>query len=297
MLRGVNKSCTTQHAVAQSDYAYEFTKTQLDIAGKALQFSFELATACWLCEPWRPGPSGRTSRTFAGMFWLSCWAEVVLFLESGPAEREREGGGGGGSEIEQNLPLASTSFSVAFPTICMQRRDKRDSNVSRSVSQRRVTNRTVAYRPAVSIRLSWSLGFPTCLILASSLNGRTSGAQWCQERSNFSPCFSLLEQHSLFTKSPSWVSEGPSSLKETQAQKLFLLTIDSWGHHPRALKYFLPKNFPRMPTTGNMNLCQHFIGFASGKNSTSLLYFATTTKTISSMQHSTPDRHPCSSLV
>ena len=41
----------------------------------------------------------------------------------------------------------------------MQRRGKRDSNVSRSASERRVTKRTVAYRPAVSIRLSRSLGF------------------------------------------------------------------------------------------------------------------------------------------
>ena len=35
----------------------------------------------------------------------------------------------------------------------------------------RVTKRTVAYRPAVSIRLSRSLGFPTCLFLASPLSG------------------------------------------------------------------------------------------------------------------------------
>ena len=53
----------------------------------------------------------------------------------------------------------------------MQRRDKRDSNVSWSASQRRVTKRTEAYRPAVSIRLSRSLGFPTCLFLASPLSG------------------------------------------------------------------------------------------------------------------------------
>ena len=58
---------------------------------------------------------------------------MILFLESGHTGRERERGGGG-SEIEQNLPLAWTSLSVACPTICMQRRGKRDSNVSRSAS-------------------------------------------------------------------------------------------------------------------------------------------------------------------
>ena len=36
----------------------------------------------------------------------------------------------------------------------------------------------------------------------------------------------------------SWVSEGPSPLKETQTvKKMFLQMIKSRGHHPRALKY------------------------------------------------------------
>ena len=109
----------------------------------------------------------------------------------------------------------------------MQRRDNRDSNASRSASQRRVTKRTVAYRPAVSIRLSRSLGFPTCLFLASPLSGRMNGTQWRQERRKFSPCFSLL-----------WVSEGPSSLKEKHCQKKKNFWGDDrlWSHDPRALK-------------------------------------------------------------
>ena len=110
------------------------------------------------------------------MFWLLCLVEAILFLESGHTEREREweGGGregGGGSVIEQNILLAWTSLSVACPTIRMQGREKRDSNVSWSASKRRVTKRTVVYRPAVSIRLSRSLGFHTCLFLASPLSG------------------------------------------------------------------------------------------------------------------------------
>ena len=106
------------------------------------------------------------------MLWLSCLAEVILFLESGHTGRERErerergGGGGGGSEIEQNLPLAWTSLSVACPTICMQRRGKRDSNVS--ASERRVTKRTVAYRPACLDPLESKLGFSHMSIYSQS---------------------------------------------------------------------------------------------------------------------------------
>ena len=105
----------------------------------------------------------------------------------------------------------------------------------------KVIKRTVAYRPAVSIRLSRSLGFPTCLFLASPLSGCTSSSQWRQEKSNFSPCFSLLEPHSHFTESFSWVSEGPSSLKETQTvkkkkKKKKIVDDRLRGHHPRALK-------------------------------------------------------------
>ena len=37
--------------------------------------------------------------------------------------------------------------------------------------KKKKTKRTVAYRPAVSIRLSRSLDFPTCLFLTSPLSG------------------------------------------------------------------------------------------------------------------------------
>ena len=167
---------------------------------KALHFCFWIShcmVAVGALETWTWWPH---LANFRWNFWLLCLAEVILFLESDSIwshwrrERERKGRG---SEIEQNLLLAWTSLLLVCPTICMQRREKRDANVSWKTSQRRATNRTVAYRPAVSIRFGRSLGFPTCLFLASPL----TGAQWRQERSNFPPCFSLLEPHSLFTKS------------------------------------------------------------------------------------------------
>ena len=67
----------------------------------------------------------------------------------------------------------------------------------------------------------------------------TTGAQWRQERSNFPPCFSLLEPHSLFTPLHEKLLMGFRWAKFTQTntnrQKKFLLTIGLRGHHRRAL--------------------------------------------------------------
>ena len=231
MLHAVNKSCTTPHAVAWGGCACEVVqKNRARHRGeKAQHFSFESATACQLREPRILVALVRELSLGHSDFhverkWFFFWNRVTRERER-ERERERGGGGGGESEIEQTLPLARTSFSVAFPTICMQRRDKRDSNVSRRVIQRGVTKRSVAYRPA--IRLSRSFSFPTCLCLPSRLSSHTSGAQWRQERRDFSPSFSFFELHSLFMESISWVSEGPSSLKWKQTVKKKLWTIDS----------------------------------------------------------------------
>ena len=240
MLLAVNKSCTTHHAVAQGGCACEAVQKKKKQSStsreKALHF-------CPLNRPLHarcvsPGAGWPQLANFRLALLIYMLNENDSFSGTGSrGGREREGGGGGErerkemreSEIEQNLPLARTSFSVAFPTICMQRRDKRDSNVSRRVIQRRVTKRCVAYRPA--IRLSRSLGFPTCLCLASWLSSRTSGAQWRRERSDFSPSFSFFELHSLFIESISWASEGPSSLKWKQTVEKKVCGWSTPGHH------------------------------------------------------------------
>ena len=145
----------------------------------------------------------------------------------------RERGGGGGSEIKQNLPLAWTLFSVAF-----LRRHEWDSNCvesSRSASHRRAAKRTGANRPAVSIRLSRSLGFPRCLLLASPLSGCMSGAQGRQGRSNFSPCFSFLELHSFFTESFHVFQKGQVHSKKHKLSKNIFGDDQLRGSQPRAL--------------------------------------------------------------
>ena len=160
------------------------------------------------------------------MFWLSCLTEVILFLESGHTEGERERGGG--SEIEQNLPLSWTSLSVACPTICMQRRDKRDSNVSWSASQRRATKSTVAYRPAGSIRLSRSLGFPTCLFLASPLSGPHERRPMASRMEQFSSLFFVAwTTQPLHEKLLMGFRRAKFTQRNTNRQKIILLTVDS----------------------------------------------------------------------
>ena len=139
-------------------------------------------------------------------------------------------------EIEQNLPLAWTSLSVACPTICMQRRDKRGSNVSWSASERRVTKRTVAYRPAVSIRLSRSLGFPTCLFLASPLSGPHERRPMASRKEQLSSLFFVAwTTQPLHEKLFMGFRRANFTQRSTNRQKNIFVDDRFRGHHPRAL--------------------------------------------------------------
>ena len=150
------------------------------------------------------------------MFWLSRWAGSESFCRIWP-HGEREGGSGTDLTEGVNFVFSRNPDDM--------RRDKRDSNVSGSASQRRVTKRTVAYQPAVLIRLSRSLGFPTCLFLASPLSGRTSGAQWRQERSNFFLGFRCLTASSR--KAFHGLQKGQVHLRNTNCKKNIFWMIDS----------------------------------------------------------------------
>ena len=115
------------------------------------------------------------------MFWLSCLAEVILFLKSGHTQRERErereggsGGGGGGGQRLNRTYMAGVNFAFSSMPNDVHAGEKqarlKGELKCKSEEIGRVTKRTVVYRPAVSIRLSRSLGFPTCLFLASPLS-------------------------------------------------------------------------------------------------------------------------------
>ena len=153
------------------------------------------------------------------------------------------GGGGGarGSEIEQNLPLAvNFAFSSMPSDMHAGERHARLERELKCKSEESDKAHCIANQPAVSIRLSRSLGFPTCLFLASPLSGRTSGAQWRQERSNFPPCFSLIEP-------------PPAS-----SRKAFNGVQKGQGHskkHKQSKKYFCGRSTPGSPPAG-LNISQ-----------------------------------------
>ena len=231
MSHRVNKSCITQHVVAQGGYASEVARNSQNTAGrcrKKLCIFFSWISHCMLAV--------------GALDWLETWTWcprlvnfrldvlIVVFSRSdsfsriwshGERDRERGGGGGGrSSEIEQNLLLAWTSLPVACPTICMQRRDKRDSNVSWSASQRRVTKLTVAYWPAVSIRLSRSLGFPTCLFLASPLSGPHERRPMAS-RATFLLVFRCLNHTAISRKAFNGVQKGQVHSKKHKPSKKY----------------------------------------------------------------------------
>ena len=83
------------------------------------------------------------------------------------AEREREGeGGGGGRQRLYRTYMAGVNFAFSSKSndidVHAEEKQARLEGELKCKSEEigRVTKRTVAYRPAVSIRLSQSLGFP-----------------------------------------------------------------------------------------------------------------------------------------
>ena len=115
---GVNKSCITQHVVAQGGYAYEVVRNSQNIAWRCRKkfciffFFYSFSTACWLWAAWRRGTGGHIKRNFAWMFWLPCLAEVILLLESDHMGRERERDGGGGVR-DWAEPTAGVNFAFS----------------------------------------------------------------------------------------------------------------------------------------------------------------------------------------
>ena len=148
-------------------------------------------------------------------------------------ERERERGRGGGSESKQSLPLAR---GFVFSGIPEEGRARLELVLSRSASRRRAAKRAVAYRPAVSIRWCRSLGFPTCLFLASQLsgphewrllNGVTKGATLLL-------LFRCLNHTSSSRKAFHGFQKGQVHSKKHKLSKNIFVEDQLRGHHSRA---------------------------------------------------------------
>ena len=111
---------------------------------------------------------------------MSCLAEGILFLKSGHTQRERErrreGEGGGGGQRLNRTYMAGVNFAFSsMPNdVHAEEKQARLQGELKCKSEEigRVTKRTVAYRPAVSIDpLESRLGFSHMSILASPLSG------------------------------------------------------------------------------------------------------------------------------
>ena len=95
---------------------------------------------------------------------------VVVFSGSHTQrEREREGGWGGGVVRDRTELMAGVHFAFSSMPKDMHA-DEKQARFERELKCKSEES-DKAHRPAVSIRLSRSLGFPTCLFLASPLSG------------------------------------------------------------------------------------------------------------------------------
>ena len=243
MSHGANESCITQHVVAQGGYASEVVRNPQNTVWrcrKKLCFFLNqpLHASCG-----RPGPGGHIYRTFAWMFWMSCLAEVILFLESGHTERqtERERGGGGWGRVRDWTELtASVNFAFSSMPSDMHE-EERQARLERELKcmsrQRRVSKRTVAYRPAVSIRLSRSLGFPTCLFLVSLLSGPHERRPMASRKEQLSSSFFLSLNHTDSSRKPfNGVQKGQVHSKKHKPSKKYFCGRSTQGSPPAGLK-------------------------------------------------------------
>ena len=89
--------------------------TQLDVAGKSSAFfSFESATACWLWEPWRPGPphlaNFRLDALIVVFSGSDSFSRIWSHAGERERERERERGGGGGQRLNRTYRWRELRF-------------------------------------------------------------------------------------------------------------------------------------------------------------------------------------------
>ena len=97
--------------------------------------------------------------------------------------------------------------------------------------------RTVAYRPAVSIHLSRSLGFSTCLFLASSLSGLHERRPMASRKEQLSSLYFIAwTTQPLHEKLSMGFRRAKFTEKNTSHQKNIFVDDRLRGHHPPDLK-------------------------------------------------------------
>ena len=206
------------------------------------------------------------------MFWLSCLAEVILFLESGHTERQREreigggGGGGGGSEIEQNLPLAWTSLSVACPTVNDMHAEERLARETRTWVEVHVTSEesVKAYRSVPTScldPLESKLGFSHLSIFSQSAELAARAApNGVKKGATFLLLFRSLNHTDSSRKPFNGVQKGQVHSKKHKPSKKIFCGRSTQGSPPAGLN---PKDY-RIPMETGVSRKIIFRVWASG---------------------------------
>ena len=124
----------------------------------------------------------------------------------------------------------------------MQRRDKRDSNVSWSVSERRVTKPTAAYRPAVD-SLESKLGSSHMSIFSQSAEREARAApNGVKKGATFLLVFRCLNLTASSRKAFNGVQKGQVHSKKHKPSKKYFCWRSISGSPPAGLKEHPTKN-------------------------------------------------------
>ena len=151
----------------------------------------------------------------------------MIFFSTVLTRRNREGGSRGETEREsrQNLPLAIT---FAFISLFEQSTFRGGTREGRNEGESKA-HHTGPTWPVWSVLKGFSL-----LSIFSQSAERPHEQRGMASRNNkFSPCFLLLAPHNRLTENFSWVSEGPSLLKETQHSNSYFCRWSNLGSHTR----------------------------------------------------------------
>ena len=183
------------------------------------------------------------------MFWLSCLAEVILFLESGHTERQRERGGGGGGRVRDWTELTA-GVNFAFSSMPMRAQwhaCRGETRETRTWVEVHVTSEesVKAYRSVPTScpdLLESKLGFPTCLFLVSLLSGPHERRPMASRKEQLSSSsFVAWTTQTLHENLSMGFRMAKFTQRNTNLQKNIFVDDRVRGHHPRALSLITVK--------------------------------------------------------
>ena len=168
------------------------------------------------------------------MFWLSCLAEVILFLESGHTERQRERERGGGGRVRDWTELTAGvnfAFSSMPNDMHAEQRQERLERELKCMSRQRLEESVKAYRSVPTScldPLESKLGFSNLSIFSQSTERAARAApNGVKKGATFLLLFRSLNHTDSSRKPFNGVQKGQVHSKKHKPKKIFLWTIDS----------------------------------------------------------------------